>query len=189
MIANPAKPEAGEKEDRHSEYKKLMIKEVGGKLRASFLFVTQYRGLKVKELEELRRKLLPVSGRYLVARNSLSRIVLEETAFSGLATSISGQTGFVVGEKDALAISKLLVGYAKDHEALKICGGVVDGELLTSEKVKAFAMLPSREVLIGKAVFLIKSPLSNLSGVLSGTLRKLLYALQEISKTKNKEGG
>ena len=165
-----------------NEIRQLMLKEIEKGLRASCLFVTQYQRLSVKDLEELRKKLYPVSSRYLVAKNSLSRIALKSLGFEGLIPTVSGQTGFVVGESDPLTISKVLVGYVKNHEAFKLCGGVVEGELLTAERLREFARIPSREVLLGETVFLIKSPLTGLAGVLSGTVRKLLYALQEISK-------
>jgi len=172
-----------------SDVRQLMVKAIEKNLRAPYLFVTQYQGLSVKDLEELRQKLRPASSRYLVAKNSLSRIALKTLGFENLVSSVSGQTGFVIGENDPLAISKILVGYVKGHEALKLCGGVMDGELLTADRIREFAKLPPREVLIGKAVFLIKSPLSGLVGVLSGTVRKLLYALQEISKKIEGGGG
>ncbi|MBI4436895.1 MAG: 50S ribosomal protein L10 [Candidatus Omnitrophica bacterium] len=181
------KPAEKEKKETQSKYRRLMIKELERDLRAPCLFVTQYRGLSVKDLEELRQKLRPISGRYLVAKNSLSRIVLAAVGFEGLAPIVSGQTGFAIGQEDPIALSKVLVGYAKGHEALKLCGGVVDGELLTVDRIREFASLPPRQILLGKVVFLIKSPLSGLGGVLAGTVRKFLYALQEISKQKEKE--
>ncbi len=166
----------------------MMIQEIEKGLRAPCLFVTQYKSLSVKDLEEFRRKLRPSSSRYLVAKNSLSRIALKSLGFESLVTTVTGQTGFVVTENDPLAISKILVGYVKDHEAMKLCGGVIDGEFLTADRLREFSKLPSREVLVGKVVYLIKSPLSGLAGVLSGTIRQLLYALQEISQKKEKEG-
>ena len=174
------------KEVTQSKYRRLMMKELEQGLRAPYLFVTQYQGLSVKDLEELRGKLRPVSGRYLVAKNNLSRLILGTLGFEGLAPLVAGQTGFALGDQDPIALSKVLVGFSKNHEALKLCGGVIDGELLTVDRMREFALLPPRPMLLGKAVFLMKSPLSGLANVLSGTVRKLLYALQEISKSKEK---
>jgi len=176
------------REVTQSKYRRLMMRELEQDFRAPYLFVTQYQRLSVKDLEELRRKLRPVSGRYLVAKNSLSRLVLGTLGFENLAPLVTGQTGFAISDQDPIALSKVLVGFSKDHEALKLCGGVVDGELLTVDRMRHFASLPPRPILMGKAVFLIKSPLSGLAHVLSGMVRKLLYALQEISKTREKSG-
>lgn len=175
--------------EKRGKIRRLMVKELEGHLRAPYLFVTQYQGLSMKDLEDLRRKLRPTAGRYLVTKNSLSRIALKSLGCVGLIPTLSGQTGFVIGQNDPLAISKILVGYMKGHEALKLCGALVDGELMTAERIRELAKLPPREVLIGKTVFLIKSPLSGLAGVLSGTIHKLLYALQEISKKKREGEG
>lgn len=182
------KEPAGHPKAEPNEIRQLMLKEIEKDLRGSCLFVTQYQGLSVKDLEELRKKLYPVSSRYLVAKNNLSRIALKSLGFEELIPTVSGQTGFVVGESDPLAISKILAGYVKNHEALKLCGGLVEGEILSAERLLEFVKLPSREALIGKTVLLIKSPLTGLEAVLSGTIRKLLYALQEISK-KSEGGG
>ena len=164
-----------------------MVREIETHLRAPCLVVTQYRGLSVKELEELRKRLRTTESRYLVAKNSLSRIALKSLGAEALIPLVTDQVGFVVGCEDPIAISRVVVGYMKDHEALKLAGGLADGKLLSADRIREFARLPSREVLIGKTVMLVKSPLSGLAAVLSGTVRKLLYALKEIRKTK--EGG
>ena len=182
------KETAEPKATRVNDVRRMMVQEIEKGLKAPYLFVTQYKGLSVKDLEELRQRLRPAESHYLVAKNTLSHLALKSLGCEGLVTTVSGQTGFVVGPSDPIGISKILVAYVKDHEALKLCGGVVDGEILTAERIREFAKLPSRDVLIGKAVYLIKSPLSGLAGVLAGTVQKLLYALQEISKKKGKEG-
>jgi len=167
------------------EMRHLMVKEIEKRLRASSLFVTQYQGLSVKDLDELRGKLRSAEGRYFVAKNNLSRIALKSIGMeSSLIETITGQAGFVVGDGDAILLSKALMGFAKDHEAIKVCGGVIDGEFLGPDKIRDFAKLPSKDVLIGKTVTLINAPLSNFAGVLAGTVRKFLYALEGIRKKK-----
>lgn len=170
-----------------SDLRSRMVKEIEKILKAPSLFVTRYQGLSVKDLEELRGKLRSLSGRYLIAKNTLSSVALKSVGREDLVSMISGQTGFVVSEGDPLAVSKILVGYAKDHEALKLCGGIVEGEILTADRLREFAKLPPREMLIGETVFLMKSPLSQVTHVLSETVRKLLYALEAISKKKELE--
>lgn len=180
---------AEEKETRDRAVRELMVEEIASRLRTQHVFVVQYRGLTAQDVEELRQKLRPLSSRYLVAKNRLSRIALKQLGLEALVPFVTGQAGFITGEADPIALSKAIMGYAKAHEALQLSGGIVEGEVFTSERLKAFAKLPSREDLYGKTVFLIQSPLSGLVGTLSGTVRKLLYALKEISKGKEKEGG
>lgn len=165
-------------------WRSQMVKELEEALQHPCLVVTQFSKLSVKDIESLRRQLQPLESRYLVAKNSLSRLALRELKQDQLLEWVGGQTGFVVGEKDPIAISKILVKFVKDHETLKLRGGFLEGELMTEEGIRTLASLPSREALLGKAVFMIQSPISRLQGVLLGALRKLLVALQEISKQK-----
>jgi large subunit ribosomal protein L10 len=161
-----------------------MVRELEEALRHPCLVVTQFSKLSVKDIESLRRQLQPLESRYLVAKNSLSRLALRQLKQDQLVEWVGGQIGFVVGEKDPIAISKILVKFAKDHESLKLKGGFLEGELVTEEAIRSLASLLSREALLGKAVFMMQSPIGRLQGVLCGTLRKLLVALQEISKQK-----
>ena len=161
-----------------------MAKELGEALHQPCLFVTQFSKLPVKEVESLRRELKPLESRYLVAKNTLSRLALKQLKLDQLSEWVDGQTGFVVGKKEPIALSKILVKFMKDHETLKLRGGILEGELMTEAEIRSLAALPSREVLLGKAVFMIQSPVSRLGAVLSGTLRKLLIALDQLSKKK-----
>ena len=161
-----------------------MVKELEEALRQPCLVVTQFSKLTNKEIEALRRELKPLESHYLVAKNSLSRLALKELQRTSLTEWVGKQTGFVVGRKNAISLSKVLVKFSKDHEGLTLRGGFLDGELMTEEAIRALAALPSREALIGKAVFMVKSPLSRLHNALSGNLRKLLVVLQELSKKR-----
>ena len=161
-----------------------MVKELEAVLHQSCLFVTQFSKLPVKEVESLRRELKPLESRYLVAKNTLSRLALKQLKLDKLSEWVDGETGFVVGKKDPITLSKILVKFVKDHETLKLRGGILEGALVTEAEIRSLAALPSREVLLGKTVFMIQSPVSRLGAVLSGTLRKLVIALDQLSKKK-----
>ena len=161
-----------------------MVKELEEVLHHPCLFITQFSKLPVKEVESLRRELKPLESQYLVAKNTLSRLALKQLKLDQLSGWVDGQTGFVVGKKNPIALSKILVKFAKDHETLKLRGGILEGELMTEAEIRSLAALPSREVLLGKAVYMIQSPINRLGSVLIGTLRKFLIALEELKKKK-----
>ena len=165
-------------------WRQEMVKELQTVLHEPCLFVTQFSKLPVKEVEALRRELKPLESRYLVAKNTLSRLALRELKLESVSQWVNGQTGFVVGRKDPVTLSKILVKFIKDHETLKLRGGFLEGEMVTEADIRFLAALPSREVLLGKAVFMIQSPINRLHGVLVGNLRKLMFVLQELSKKR-----
>ena len=166
-----------------------MVKELEQAFQRPCLVVTQFSKLSMKDFEALRRQLLPLQSRYLVAKNTLSRLALRQLKRDELLEWVGGQTGFVVGEKDPIAISRVLVKFVKDHEGLKLRGGFLEGELMTEEGIRTLASLPSREALLGKTVFMIQSPISRFHAALIGNVRKLLFVLQELSKKKEGESG
>ena len=166
------------------QWRAQMVKELGEVFHQPCLFVTQFSKLPVKEVESLRRELRPLESRYLVAKNTLSRLALKQLKLDQLSEWVGDQTGFVVGKRDPIALSKILVKFVKEHENLKLRGGLLDGELMTEAQIRSLAALPSREVLLGKAVYMIQSPINRLGSVLSGTLRKLVIALDQLSKKK-----
>ena len=165
-----------------------MVKELEQAFQRPCLVVTQFSKLSMKDFEALRQQLLPLQSRYLVAKNTLSRLALRELKREELLDWVEGQTGFVIGDKDPVAISKVLVKFVKDHEGLKLKGGFLEGEIMTEEGIRTLASIPSREALLGKTVFMIQSPISRLEAVLLGTLRKFLVALQELSKKRDSSG-
>lgn len=117
---------------------------------AQAVLLTEYRGLSVTQLGELRRSLAG-SGRYVVAKNTLAAIAAERAGVEIARESLTGPTAitFVTGEPSEAA--KALNDFAKDNEQLVLKGGVLDGNALSADDVKKLANLESREVLLGKA--------------------------------------
>lgn len=125
---------------------------------ASAVLLTEYRGLSVTQLGELRRS-LSGKGRYVVAKNTLAAIAAEKAGVVIDRESLTGPTAitFVTGEVSEAA--KTLRDFAKDNEQLVIKGGVLDGNALTADDVRTLANLESREVLLGKAAGAISAAL------------------------------
>lgn len=170
------------------ECKKLMVKEISERINnADTLIVTNYKGLNTQELNELRRDVRNISAEYLVVKDSLLKKALQESSNNAVTGFIEGEVGVAVArKKDPSYISKLLVKFSKDHEVLKIRGGIINGAVLSKDDISRLAALPGREVLLGKLANVLNAPIQNLAGVLHGILSKLVYALDAV---KNKRQG
>jgi large subunit ribosomal protein L10 len=159
------------------------IEEFRQRLRgATAAVLTEYRGLTVQQLSELRKQLKAASAEYRVVKNRLARVALEGSALASLRPHLSGPIGVVIARKDPAAVAKALQGFAKTNPALQVRVGVVDGHLLDPQGLKAVADLPSREALRAQVVGAIQGPLAQLVGLLQAPQRDLAYILAERGK-------
>lgn len=165
--------------------KEYMVKELAGRFsQGRGLFVSNFGGLSSGEMNELRRALEDISSDFMVAKNSISRLALRQTNFGGIIDLVEGTTGFALVGEDSIATSKVLVKFSKGHPALEIRGGFLDGEIILLDQIEELASLPSMEVLVGKAVWGMKMPLVSFVNVLLGSLRSLIYGLNNIREKK-----
>lgn len=168
--------------------KKFMLREIKDKFRDyPDLIITNYKGLKVTELEELRKKLGTASSRYFVVKNSIAKRALGELKHDGLKQFVNGETG-IGFTGDILKASSALADFMKTHKSLKVNCALIDGKIETVDRVRYLATLPSKEALLSMAVTYIKSPITGFVGALSGLLRKLVITVSEIRKNKDKKG-
>jgi len=152
---------------------------------ATFAVATEYRGLTVAEMNELRRDLKGVNARYRVSKNTLTRLALKDTTFAKLDEFLSGPIGIVTSGDDPVAAAKILVKFAEKHDKLKISGGVLDGEAMPAAQLGELAKLPSREVLLGQFLGLLQAPASTLLRTIqepSAQFVRLLGALERSKK-------
>lgn len=155
--------------------------------RLKLAVMTDYRGLTVAEGEELRAKLREEGITYRVTKNTLLRIAAKNNPkMANLdPSSFTGPMALALGFDDEIAPARLIFQYAKEHEALEIVGAITgEGELLTPAQVKALAMLPTREQLLGQLVGTIAAPLTSFIGVAGAQVRSILYVLNAINQTK-----
>ena len=148
--------------------------------------VTGYTGLTVEEVTELRAKLFHAKVEYHVVKNNLARIALNKANITVLDDLLVGPTAIALAMEDSVAPARVLSKFAKDHEKLSVKGGWMDGKKITVQDIKAMANLPSREVLLGKMLGSMKSPVSGIVQVLAGPARKLVYALNAVAQAKAK---
>ncbi len=151
-----------------------------GKLEAAVL--TDYHGLSVEELQDLRAKLREQGMDYQVAKNSLFKRAVEQAGFK--IQTLKGPTGVAFGYDDPVKTAKVVNQFTKDHQALEIIGGIVDREIVDVSVVTRLANMPSREELLGRLVGSLSGPTHNLAVALSGVSRNLVYALRAVQEQK-----
>ena len=154
---------------------------------ATAAVLTEYRGLTVQQLSELRKQLKAASAEYRVVKNRLARVAIEGSALASLRPHLSGPIGVVIARKDPAAVARALQGFAKTNPALQVRVGIVDGQLLDPKGLKAVADLPSREALRAQVVGAIQGPLAQLVGLLQAPQRELAYILAERGKQAQPE--
>lgn len=150
----------------------------------SAIFVNFF-GIKVKEINELRRKCREEKVNYVVTKKTLLKKALAERGLEGIDQSgLSGEVAAVFGQADEVAPAKIISEFAKKHEQMKVIGGVLEGKLIDAAMVKSLASLPSKQELLAKMVGSISSPLSGFVNVLQGNLRGLVQVLNAIKDKK-----
>ncbi|MFM7665755.1 MAG: 50S ribosomal protein L10 [Actinomycetota bacterium] len=165
--------------------KAAVVAEVRDKLAASnSVIVSEYRGLTVGALAKLRRTLRPLGAEYKVYKNSLVKIAARDGAMAPVEPMVGGPVAitFVTGEVSAVA--KAMREFARENEALKLKGAVVDGKAVDVKGLRALADLPSREVMLAKLAGLLKAPMANTAYMLSALPRKAAYGLKALVEQK-----
>ena len=154
--------------------KEAQVKELAEKMqKSSLILLTDYRGINVADVTELRKNLRNANGSYSVIKNNITRRAFKESKIEGLDDMLVGPTAVITAEDDYLAPLKAVYEYAKNNDFYKIKGGVIDGKVVSAEELITLAKLPSREELLSK-----------LAGSLLGTISKLAVALDQVAKQK-----
>ncbi|REK58307.1 MAG: 50S ribosomal protein L10 [Thermobacillus sp.] len=142
--------------------KQQIVDEITTKLRESAATViTDYRGLNVAQVTELRRKLREAGIEFRVLKNTLIRRATANAELTELDSVLTGPTAVAFGKDDVVAPAKILSEFAKQNEALKIKGGVVEGRVVGFDEIKALADLPSREGLLSMLLSVLQAPIRN----------------------------
>ena len=151
---------------------------------AGAMWVVDYRGLTVKQIQELRRAIRGADAAMKVYKNTLVHLALEQTDGPDMDAVLSGPSAFVFTGEDPVASAKVIRDFAKDNEVLEIKGGMMGGEFLSVEQVIAVASLPSREELIAKLLGTISNPLVKTVRVLNGPMESFARVLGAIASQK-----
>ena len=156
------------------EMKSQLVAEYAAQFKESAsLVVVDYRGLTVAEVTELRQQLRAEGVEFKVLKNNISRRAVTEAGFEGLGEAFVGPTAVAYSKEDVVAPARVLYNFAKEHQALELKAGVVEGKVATLEDLNSYAAIPSREGL-----------LTMLAGGLMATVRDLSICLDLYSNEK-----
>ena len=158
--------------------KVAVVEEVKSRLdEADAVILTEYRGLKVKDLAALRRELRKDGGDYKVYKNTLVRFATRSVGLDDLDAMLEGPTALAFVNGDAAAVAKTLRDFSRTNQLLVVKGGVLGGKVLDASATAALAELPSREVLLARIAGALAAPLQQLAGLMSALPRNLAYGL------------
>lgn len=146
------------------------------------LYLTDFTGLSVKSITELRRRFRDAGTRYLVVKNRLALRALEELELPDIAPYLRGPTGFVIGREDPVVPAKTLREFAKEHDkrpTVKV--GVIENQIVSAEEILRLAELPSREALLAGIAGSLTASVSGMVGVLDGLMRRIASLVEEVA--------
>lgn len=146
--------------------------------------VTDYRGLSVSEMTQLRCDVRDAAGEYKIAKNNLVRLAIRDTAYQELEDFLTGPNGWVFAYDDPVGLSKALVRFADQNDALTIKGAVLDGALLEPAQVKGLATLPTLPELQAQLLSLMQAPASRLLQTIQEPGGQLVRLLEAFRKSK-----
>ena len=153
------------------------VAELKGQIEGSTaLLLTEYRGLTVAEITELRRSLREGGARFAVIKNTLMRRALEQTDAAELGSLFDGPSAVAFVQEDPVAAAKSVTAAAKRFPALVLKGGFVEGRLLNADEAKSLADLESREVMLSKLAGLMKGEMSRAAAVFQATQGRFLLS-------------
>ncbi|MBV8055682.1 MAG: 50S ribosomal protein L10 [Deltaproteobacteria bacterium] len=162
------------------EEKNAIIVQLAESLnRASIAVVSEYKGIKAGESDDLRRRLRAAQGEFRVAKNTLVRLAIKNTRFEALEPNLGGTVGLLLSYADPVELAKTINSLRELGERFKVRGGVLEGKPLTAGEISALATLPPREVIFSQLLGLLQAPAARLARLLNepgSALARLLDA-------------
>ncbi|MDR1087232.1 MAG: 50S ribosomal protein L10 [Endomicrobium sp.] len=148
------------------------------------LIFTEYHGLTVKEISELRLRLRMLGSEYIVIKNTLGKVAARNTGIK-VDNVFSGPIALVIENKDIMSSAKIVVEFAKMHTKLKIKAGFLEGKFIDASVVKQLSELPSRDVIVARMLFIMNIPIINFINVLVASIRDLMIVLNTVIAKSN----
>ena len=151
---------------------------------ASAMWIVDYRGLTVKEIQQLRRDIRETGAQMKVYKNTIMHLALAESEMPTLDDVLEGPSAFVFAGDDAAGAAKAIKTFAKKNENLSIKGGIMDGEAYDAAQVEAIASLPSKEELIGQVAGLLNNIIAGIATSINGVPRGIAQATSQVADQK-----
>jgi large subunit ribosomal protein L10 len=167
----------------NKEEKQQTVESLGEQFRAiDSAFLINYKGLKVVDATELRRKIREIDGCYVVVKNTLAMLAAKQTKLELLEPYFEGPTAVAYHHKDIVGLAKLLTEISKSNPNIAFKAALVEGKVVPASEIRAIASMPSREVMLSKLIFILKAPLQRLATVLKAPVRNLDLVLKQVEK-------
>jgi ribosomal protein L10 len=144
--------------------------------------LTEYRGLSVRQLSDLRKQLKGAAAEYKVVKNRLARIAIKGSPLDGLGKHLTGPTGVAYTRKDPVPVAKALQTFVRNNPALTIKVGMIEGKVLEPAALKSLAELPSKDALRAQIVGAVQGPMGKLVTLLTAVQGELARVLEARSK-------
>ena len=149
--------------------------------------LTEYRGLTVAELADLRRELTAAGGDYKVYKNTLVRLAVADSPRAGVSDLLTGPTAIAFVHGDVSAVAKALREFARANPNLVVKGGVVGTSIMSAADIEVLAELPSRETLLAQFAGALSAPLQQLAGLVQALPRNLAYGIAALLEQRQAE--
>ena len=153
--------------------------------KASFAVITDFKGMTVEELTNLRVSLRNAGGEYLVVKNTLARIALTDGTHNAIKDKFHDNCGVAFGFDDPVAVAKALSDFAKQSKLFELRCASLDGKAMDAAQIDALAKLPGREQLLGQLLGTMNAVPTNFVSLFANVVRGLLYALKGIEDQKS----
>ena len=161
--------------------KTAVVEEIQAKLTdADAAVLTEYRGLSVRALAELRGSLRPANTEYKVFKNTLARRAIEGAGYDEITSMFEGPVALAFVRGDAAAAAKALRDFGRDNPALVVKGGLLGDRIITAAEINALADLPSREVMLTQIAGMFQAPLAKAAGLFQAFTRNFAYGVQAL---------
>ncbi len=164
-----------QKETLVAQYKDILNRNTA-------LIFTEYAGLGVKELEELRGRIREIGGEFYVIKNTLAKRAIDDIGMPQFEGALDGPTAIGVTDEDVTGLAKAIVDLAKETKAFQVKGAVIDGEIFDSARVKSLAALPPIPVIQAQLLSTLQAPASQIARVLSGSVRQVVTVVKAYSE-------
>ncbi|KUG03189.1 lsu ribosomal protein l10p (p0) [hydrocarbon metagenome] len=167
------------------EQKQKVVKDIEQKLQDATLVVfTDYRGINVEEMTVLRDRLRVPGVEYRVVKNTLTEFALQNTGYAEVIEKLEGPNAVLFSNEDPVGPAKTLYEFIKQYKKLEVKVGILEGQVVSAEKIKTLADLPPRDVLLAQVVGTMQAPITSFVYVLNANLTGLVRALDQIKEQK-----
>jgi len=168
------------------EQKKALVASLSDKLKNSCAgVIVNYKGINVSDDTKLRKELRESGVEYFVVKNTLLQRAAKEAGLDGLEPVLEGTTAIAISKEDHVAAARILCKFADENDFFKAKAGFIEGKVISEAEVNNLAKLPTKEVLVAKALGGLNAPISGFVTVLNGTIKGLVVALNAIAEKQS----